>query len=159
MTDPITAWSGSYEVFLKNRNGKFETSGMLVVDASGDSAAVTYGGVVVENFQYAGNVLSWEADGCNCHSASLYFYRNSTPARHNPAAGNRFFGKFWTANAEPAMQGNCVGQAGASSDPGTALRYGQSEYQWKLLGMNLAIGAASIVHGMTIPEAGAVNPH
>ena len=159
--DPIVTWSGSYQIFLKNRDGRFETGDMLVVDVVGSSAAVTCGGVPVENFHYANNVMFWEADGCNRHSASLYFYRDNKSARHNLAAGNRFFGKFWAANAQPAPQGNCFGQIGDCSDPGAASRYGESEYHWKLLGINLAIGAASILRSMTILEAepsGDTNP-
>ena len=154
--DPIVTWSGSYQIFLKNRDGRFEAGDMLAVDADDNSAAITYGGIPVENFQYANNMMSWEADGCNRHSASLYFYRDSKSARQNLTAGNRLFGKFWAANAQPALQGNCFGQIGACSDPGAASKYGESEYQRKLLGINLAIGAASILRSMTILEPGAV---
>ena len=101
---------------------------MLAVDVADNSAAITYGDIPVENFQYANNVMSWEADGCNRHSASLYFYRDSKSARQNLTAGNRLFGKFWAATAQPALQGNCFGQIGACSDPGAASKYGESEY-------------------------------
>ena len=144
----ISTWFATYTTYIKDSSGTFQKdSTMIVADAGSGKASVTYKGVTIKNSTYSNETLSWTMKDSNSQYVSISFYMNKPPTEKNPTAGPQFSGKLWTVDGQTPAQPNFWGQVGSSANPTTASSGASSASFYKTLGINLAVGAGSMVLG------------
>ena len=145
---PLSYYASTLTTYLKNANGKYEPDSTMVIAVTGSTTTVTYNDMLIKNYTYSNENLSWFTTDGNAQNVSVQMNYNKTVTKADPTIGAQFAGERWDAGTTKPASHNFYGQIGQSSDPTTAVPPISLLHQLIQLAANLGYSfAVSVVFG------------